>query len=633
MLSMIVNFTKGSEGIMKRLICLFCFLALLLSAALPAVAAAAPEQEVRQAIADYMDSRYKILSGLNFDEGFNGFIAPEIRGSKDVISEADVLETLVEYRKAQLNDLRFDKYKLNTEFENVKIEGDKAYAIFVDNCELYYNCAPTVRNLTTTEHVAMYSRIDGKWLLVKDDYSDADGIKKLLNDIFLKNQAGKDEIKKMALELLENQMDARLAKLDELVGDTGDKGLSVFYAGKNIACIGGRTGKIDNNSSVVPLVINGTNLLPVRFTAENLGAQVSWDNKTSTVKIIFKGHEITLKAGAREVLADGAVIPLSVPVKVQNGRTMLQADILARVLVKKLLENKKGLTVLYDQEMESTAASALSEKLEGFFDVLYTKANFPRIDGSTATYPLSMEIGKELLGLDDTGVKGFITHKTTHNAYVNLINGAADIIFVTQPSPEEYELAKQKGVELEVLPICKEGFVFLVNTENPVNNLAIKQVQDIYRGLVKNWKEAGGEDKEIIPYQREANSGSQTIMENTVMKGLKMVQPPKEVLVYGMGELIDRVADYSNAKNALGYSVYYYATTMYKSRNIKLLSIDGIQPDKQTIRDGTYPFTVSYYAVLRKNEPEDSSARRLLKWLLGEEGQTIVDRAGLVSLN
>lgn len=116
------------------------------------------------------------------------------------------------------------------------------------------------------------------------------------------------------------------------------------------------------------------------------------------------------------------------------------------------------------------------------------------------------------------------------------------------------------------------------------------------------------------------------------MKGLKLMPPPKERLVYGMGELIDRVADYSNAKNALGYSVYYYATTMYANRAVKLLAIDGTLPQKSTIKDGSYPFTVGYYAVVRKDSPEDGSARRLLAWLLGREGQGVVDKSGFVPL-
>jgi phosphate transport system substrate-binding protein len=272
----------------------------------------------------------------------------------------------------------------------------------------------------------------------------------------------------------------------------------------------------------------------------------------------------------------------------------------------------------------------LQKQSDNKINKLFTKADFPRIDGSTATYPLSIEMSKALLGLDDTGAKGFIVHNTTHNAYVNLINGKADLILVTPPSEEEKELARKAGIELEIVPVCKEGFVFLVNKDNPVNNLSSKQIRDIYQGKIKNWKEAGGEDSIIIPYQRELNSGSQTLMESIVMKGLPLLQAPKETIIMGRGELIDKVADYSNAKNALGYSVYYYATTMYANRAVKLLSIDSIQPGRETIKDATYPFIVAYYAIIRKSEAAGSSSRKLLKWLLSAEGQGIVNNAGFV---
>lgn len=261
---------------------------------------------------------------------------------------------------------------------------------------------------------------------------------------------------------------------------------------------------------------------------------------------------------------------------------------------------------------------------------IFTRADFPKLDGSTATYPLSIEMAKALLGMDDSGAKGFIVHNTTHNAYINLINGKADLILVTPPSDDEINTAKKAGVELEIVPVCKEGFVFLVNEKNPVKNLTVAQVRSIYQGKIKNWKEVGGENIKIIPYQRESNSGSQTLFMSIVMKGLPVMQPPKETLVMGMGELIDKVADFSNAKNALGYSVYYYATSMYKNRAVKLLDINGVKPEKATIKNGKYPFTAAYYAVLKKSEAEGGSARKLLKWLLSTEGQGIVSKSGFV---
>lgn len=592
-----------------------------------------PDQEVRKRVQDYFNLRYKILSSLEYDAGIGSFISADILNSRDLINEADVLETIVGYRKAQINDLRFDRYQLSLEFENVKIEGTQVGLILKENYELYFKCAPTVRNQATVEHVMMLGKTGGKWLIIKDDYSDPEGIKQALNRYFLENHVSKPEAKCAIMTQSENLAAGRSIKLESLaegLKESAGEKLAVFYADKNIAFAEGKAQKIDKNSRVKPFANQGELMLPTRFVTEMLGGKIEWIAAENQVKITAGDHTALYMSGGSSILLEDRSIALETPIQNINGRTFLPANVLAEILDVKVYSSKEGLVILSSNEVDGMKNSTAIQELTAFFGALYTKADFPRMDGSTATYPLSMELGKELLGLDETGVKGFITHKTTHNAYVNLINGSADIIFVTQPSPDETALAKEKGVELEIVPVCKEGFVFLVNKENPVNSLTVEQVQGIYQGRIKNWKEVGGEDAEMIAYQREANSGSQTLMENTVMKGLKLAEAPREVLIYGMGELIDRVADFSNAKNALGYSVYYYATTMYSSRNVKLLAINDVVPDKKTIGNDTYSFTTGYYAVLRKSEPEGSSARRLWNWLMGTEGQSVVDRAGFV---
>ncbi|NPV91946.1 MAG: hypothetical protein HPY50_14365 [Firmicutes bacterium] len=259
----------------------------------------------------------------------------------------------------------------------------------------------------------------------------------------------------------------------------------------------------------------------------------------------------------------------------------------------------------------------------------FTRDTFPKIDGSTATIPLSEAMAVSVLGMSGDEARKFIKHNTTHYAYVNLIEGRADIIFVTEPSAEELKIAKDANVELEVVPVVKEGFVFLVNSANPVSGLKTQQIQDIYQGRVKNWKEVGGADQEIIAYQREPNSGSQTLMEQTVMKGLKLTASPRNV-VYGMDGLIDSIAKYDNSSGALGYSVYYYARTMYNKGTIKFLTIDGVAPDNKSISSGSYPFTSAYYAVFKKSTPPDAGSRKLLQWLLGAEGQKLAEDTGYV---
>lgn len=618
---------------MKRAVCVLAVISLLILpwGSFAAFAADDPAGEVEKALNAYFDLRYGILSSLVYDPQIEKAIDPAALASADALNEADVLGAVVGYRKAQVNDLRFERYKYSLHFDSIKVDSGKAAAVFSEEWEIWYKCAPTVRSKASVQHIARLSKTGGKWLLVNDDYTDTDGIKLLLNSIFLSNDVTKAKAAEMVLAQLNSQADARLGKLEALMEAEGGSGTAVFRLGKNVAYIAGKASRVDNNPGVVPMMQDGTALLPVRFVAEKLGATVAWDKDTSTVKISRQGHEAGFRQGGDSITSDGAEISLKAPIPVIEGRAMLPADVLAKIFGLSAYQDGNGI-ILLSEDSTGEPGKALAGKLKSFFDVLFTKADFPHIDGSTATYPLSIALGRELLGLDDTGARGFITHNTTHDAYVNLIGGNADIIFVTQPSPDELALAEKAGVELEIVPVCNEGFVFLVNSENPVKDLSASQVRDIYRGSIRNWKEVGGEDRVVMAYQREANSGSQTIMENTVMKGVKMAEPPKELLVYGMGELMDRVADFSNSKNALGYSVYYYATTMYQNRAVRLLAIDGVAPSPGTIKDGTYPFVVKYYAVMKKSEEEDSGARRLLEWLLGPEGQSLADRAGFVAL-
>lgn len=259
-------------------------------------------------------------------------------------------------------------------------------------------------------------------------------------------------------------------------------------------------------------------------------------------------------------------------------------------------------------------------------------ADYPAVDGSTATIPLSEAFGAAVMGMDIEEARQYIVHNTTHNAYLNLIDGKADIIFVTSPSEEELAYADSKGIELKVVPIVSEGFVFLSSKDNPVKTLSFQQIRDIYAGKITNWKEVGGEDKTIIAYQRQPNSGSQTGMLDLVIGPNEIMEAPVERIIGEMGALVDAVAVYNNKEDAIGYSYYYYVTDMWKNENVKLMAVDGVYPDPETISDGTYPIQTAYYAVMRSDEPKDSNARKLLEWILSDQGQQIAEEAGYVKL-
>ncbi len=262
---------------------------------------------------------------------------------------------------------------------------------------------------------------------------------------------------------------------------------------------------------------------------------------------------------------------------------------------------------------------------------MFTAYTYPKVDGATAAIPFGKVLIKELAGVSNRKANT-LTFSTTHDAYVRLIEKKADIIFVAGPSDEELKLAEQNKVKMKQTPIGRDAFIFLVNKDNPVNNLTVKQIQDIYSGKITNWRQVGGEDNDILAYQREKNSGSQTFMENKVMKGQSLAAAPTEENPDSMGGLIDAVADYKNSKDSIGYSFYYFANEMHKKESVKFLSVEGIECNKENIISKKYPFTAVLYAVTREGEAQDSPVNRMLDWILSEDGTKAIEKGGFVPM-
>jgi phosphate transport system substrate-binding protein len=257
---------------------------------------------------------------------------------------------------------------------------------------------------------------------------------------------------------------------------------------------------------------------------------------------------------------------------------------------------------------------------------------YPRVDGSTLTIPFSEAAAAAVMHLPLDEARLYVMHNKTHQAYLNLIDGAADIIFVTLPSEDELAYAKEKGVVLNVIPMLRDGFVFFVNEKNPVSDLNRSDIVGIYSDKIKNWAELGGDDAEIIAYQRPENSGSQTGMTELVMKDTPLAPAPREKVFAEMGGIVDAVAYYENAADAIGYSYYYYTRNMWGDGQIRYMKIDGVTPSEESIADGSYPYASTTYMVLRQDEPEGSAASRLSEWILSDEGQAVAEGAGYVPI-
>jgi phosphate transport system substrate-binding protein len=255
------------------------------------------------------------------------------------------------------------------------------------------------------------------------------------------------------------------------------------------------------------------------------------------------------------------------------------------------------------------------------------------IDGSTATIPLSEALYAHFTG-DKEGKATAVKHNLTSFAYQNLLEGQADIIFVTEPSPATLAMFDEAGIKIEVIPVVKEAFVLFVNSKNPVKSLTIEQLQDIYKGNVRNWRELGGDDLSILPYQRNEASGSQTLFISLLMKDEPPAPVPSEFIFADMSSIIDALTYDEWGLAGLGFSVYYYVSSMHdhEEGRIRFLEVDGIMPNNDSIARGDYPLSSYYYAVIRKDAPAGSLVRKLIDFILSDMGQGLMQEAGYVPM-
>lgn len=262
-----------------------------------------------------------------------------------------------------------------------------------------------------------------------------------------------------------------------------------------------------------------------------------------------------------------------------------------------------------------------------------TKENYPKVDGSTATLPLSQAVYQLATGASKEEAEADIIHTKTSNSYHRLMNGEVDLAFVYEPSEEVVQSMEESDTKLLMKPIGRDALVFMANASNPVSSLTEEQIVDIYSGKINNWKEVGGEDKEILAFQRPADSGSQTLMQKLVMGDNKMITGPNVISYESMEGILSAMVDYSNEGNTLGYSVYYYAKNMYEMPELKFMAVNGVEPSLESIYDKSYPFINEFYAVIREDEPADSNAHKLFDWITEEEGQSLVKDLGYVPEN
>ncbi len=214
-----------------------------------------------------------------------------------------------------------------------------------------------------------------------------------------------------------------------------------------------------------------------------------------------------------------------------------------------------------------------------------------------------------------------------------LLNGTVDIANASRSlSEEEKAAAKAEGFEANQITVAMDAIAVIVNPSNPVSDLTIQQLSDIYTGRITNWKQVGGEDRPIVLLSRESNSGTYVyFLENVVRQGRADstdLFSPNALLMPSSEGISNEIRQ---NPNAIGYDGLGYVTPDVKV--IRVAAKPGgeyVMPTADTVVQGKYPIARGLYMVTR-GQPTGAVAD-YLQWIKGPEGQAIVRQLGFVPL-
>lgn len=215
-----------------------------------------------------------------------------------------------------------------------------------------------------------------------------------------------------------------------------------------------------------------------------------------------------------------------------------------------------------------------------------------------------------------------------------LINGTVDIANASRPMKDnEIEDARANGVEPIEYVVAIDALAIIVHPDNPVSELTIAQLSDIFTGRINNWREVGGNDALIILVSRESNSGTHVyFLEEVVRRGEKENQDifaPQTLL---MPSSVGITSEVRRNPKAIGYDGLGYVDPSLE----KVLAITRdplmpyVLPSVETAADDSYPLSRNLF-MYSAGEAEGSLAD-YLDWIMGPPGQQIVEDLGFVPL-
>ena len=191
-------------------------------------------------------------------------------------------------------------------------------------------------------------------------------------------------------------------------------------------------------------------------------------------------------------------------------------------------------------------------------------------------------------------------------------DGTADIGLASRDLKDDETGVKQ-------ITVAKDGIAIIVNPDNPVANLSIEQIAQIFTGEITNWSELGGSDGQVVPIGREAGSGTRD--------GFESITGTEDACKYqneltSTGEVIASVA--SNP-NAIGY-----ASLSAVDDTVKALTVGGVAPSEATVLDGTYAIQRNFNFILSDSTELSEAAQAFVDWATSTEASDLIAGAGAV---
>lgn len=204
-----------------------------------------------------------------------------------------------------------------------------------------------------------------------------------------------------------------------------------------------------------------------------------------------------------------------------------------------------------------------------------------------------------------------------------LINGTTDIAASSRPiKTSEIEKLKARFATTGfTYPIARDGLSVYLNTANPVKELTLAQIRDIYTGTVTNWSQVGGNNSMIVLYSRENSSGTYTYFKDNVLMGKDY--SPRAQTLQGTAAVVNAVA---RDANGIGFGGAAYAKGIRFAAVKKDDKSPAILPSLETVRSGQYPISRYLYLYTRVKPARDMKS--FIEWATGPEGQALVTKVG-----